>query len=207
VGYRNFKREIKRILPTKAWDRLFWIIKGRPIPPPHVVKQWIVKKYADRFNIRIMIETGTYYGDMVDSMRNHFASIHSIEVSEPLYQNAVKKFVGHNHICLYYGDSGYILPKILSNIKEPALFWLDAHYSGGETGRGDLDTPIMKELQYIFSHPIKNHVILIDDARSFTGQNGYPTLSQLREFVGEKYSNSIFDVKDDIIRIHEGVID
>ena len=28
-------------------------------------------------------------------------------------------------------------------------------------------------------HPIKTHVILIDDARDFTGRDGYPRLSSL----------------------------
>ena len=74
-----------------------------------------------------------------------------------------------------HGDSGEILPELLNNINEPILFWLDGHYSAGNTSKGSLNTPIIKELVTIFQHPIKQHIILIDDARLFNGADDYPT--------------------------------
>jgi len=61
----------------------------------------------------------------------------------------------------------------------------------------------MKELRRIFNHEIKNHVILIDDARFFIGKDNYPTLQELKEFVLKNYPKSTFNVEDDIIRICE----
>jgi hypothetical protein len=90
---------------------------------------------------------------------------------------------------------------ILSSINEPILFWLDGHYSGGETAKGEANTPILKELEFILRHPIKNHVILIDDARCFIGENDYPTLRELAVFVSGINNELNFTVENDIIRI------
>jgi hypothetical protein len=46
-------------------------------------------------------------------------------------------------------------------------------------------------------------VILIDDARCFTGENDYPTLDELKSFVAERKPNHKFSVEHDIIRIHK----
>lgn len=152
--------------------------------------------------MRIFIETGTYEGEMVAAMQKRFHTIHSIEIFEPLFRMAVEKFSGSKHIHLHHGDSEDLLPAILETVDEPALFWLDAHYSGEGTGRGHIDSPIIKELKWIFAHPVKDHVILIDDARQFLGKDGYPTLEELRAFVHRNHPRSAFIVKDDIIRIH-----
>ena len=47
-----------------------------------------------------------------------------------------------------------------------------------------------------------NHVILIDDVKDFTGDNGYPTIEELRSFVLQYRPGWIFEVKNGIIRIH-----
>mgnify|MGYP001369983704 CR=1 FL=1 len=43
-----------------------------------------------------------------------------------------------------------MLKNIIKNIDKPALFWLDGHYSGGVTGMGDNETPILEELEQIY---------------------------------------------------------
>lgn len=74
------------------------------------------------------------------------------------------------------------------------------YYSGGDTGKGELNTPIIKELEAIFANS-KKHTILIDDARCFNGTNDYPKINTLKEYVLEKNSKLLFNVKDDIIHI------
>ena len=61
----------------------------------------------------------------------------------------------------------------------------------------------MRELKCIFAHPVKNHVILIDDSRLFGKEDGFPTLNEIREFVGRNHPGAEFIVEDDIIRIHK----
>ncbi|HVU06303.1 MAG TPA: hypothetical protein VHE10_00685 [Candidatus Paceibacterota bacterium] len=156
--------------------------------------------YYSKFKPRVFVETGTYKGEMIDTMIRRFDAIYSVELSDALYADAVKKYANERHVKLFHGDSGVMLPKMLAEIQEPALFWLDAHFSGGETTRTDVDTPVEEELKVIFAHPVKNHVILIDDAREFVGKNNYPTLERV-----EKMATAAgygFEVKNDNIRIY-----
>ena len=194
-------RMIKKICYKKEYRK--WTLSGKPIPPPHMVKQIIVKAYAAQFGINIFVETGTYLGEMVGAVKYNFKRIYSIELSHELYENARKKFSKHKHISIVNGDSAEVLPEILKYVKEPCLFWLDGHYSGGNTAKGKKETPIMEELKQICAHPVKNHLILIDDAREFTGQNDYPTIESLWTFIGARLPGYEFDVQDDIIRIYK----
>jgi len=180
-----------------------WKKSGRPVPPPHLVKQRIVKEYARRFSMHTLIETGTYFGDMVYSTKDTFSRIFSIELDKALYERAKKRFSKFHHISIIQGDSSEMLPDILANITQPCLFWLDAHYSGGVTAKGKLETPSLLELHHILDHPIAEHVILIDDARCFVGKNDYPTIEDLRDFILKRRPGWVFYVKDDIIRIHK----
>jgi hypothetical protein len=140
---------------------------------------------------------------MVHAMRKTFSTIISFELDQTLAAQARERFANDNQIEIVQGDSGKLLGERLANINEPCLFWLDGHYSGGITARGTLETPIKNELAAILSHPIDGHVILIDDARCFTGENDYPTLDELRSFVAERKPNHKFSVEHDVIRIHK----
>jgi hypothetical protein len=59
------------------------------------------------------------------------------------------------------------LPKILAEINEPICFWLDAHSGAQKYARGQDDVPLLKELEIIKNHSVKNHIIAIDDAHLF----------------------------------------
>jgi hypothetical protein len=184
------------------WRLYFsWVINGKPVPPPHIVKQMAIKKYAKRYSILNFVETGTYKGDMVMAMSKTFKNIYSIELGEDYYQRAKERFTNQSHITILQGDSGEVLQELLLKIREPCLFWLDGHYSGGKTAKGAMDTPIRKELNHIFKHNLAlKHIILIDDAREFTGEGGYPTLNELNVFVKSAGYNN-FEIENDIIRI------
>jgi hypothetical protein len=178
-----------------------WIRNGRKGSPPHLIKQKIVRQYARQFNCNVLIETGTYLGDMVHAMRRVFREIHSIELSRKLFEQAQGRFAADPHIQLHNGNSGDILKALLPKLHEPCLFWLDAHYSAGITVKGNTDTPIEEELEHIFVHEFADrHVILIDDARTFDGRKDYPTI-QTVEARALKAGYHSFNVADDIIRI------
>jgi hypothetical protein len=185
----------------KTYER--WLRKGKPALVPHAVKQFAVKTFAKKYGIRVFIETGTYLGDMVAAVNHDFDRIYSIELSEDLFNQAAKKFAGYNHIAIVHGDSFQVMPEILRHIDIPCLFWLDGHYSSGNTEKEKKEASIMEELKQICAHPIKNHVILIDDARLFTGKNDYPTLECLRTFVESRLLYHEFDTQNDIIRIYK----
>jgi hypothetical protein len=170
-------------------------------PVPHAVKRRVVREYAQRCGARTLVETGTLMGDMIGAMARSFRELHSIELSDAYYAKAVARFAGKPHIHLHHGDSAVELPRIAAKLKERTLFWLDAHYSGASTARGDIDTPIVAELREIFRFNGLGHVMLVDDARCFDGTAGYPTIDEVRALVGSLNPAYAVEVAEDIIRI------
>jgi hypothetical protein len=178
-----------------------WISKGSPVPPPPLYKQLLVREYGKAYKIKILVETGTFLGEMILACHDNFDRIYSIELDKSLFVNATENFRSMGHIKILQGDSSVELPGVLSKIMLPALFWLDGHYSGGFTAKGKTNTPILKELTHIIRHPVKNHVILIDDARCFNGTEDYPSIEELKEMIDNNLPQSVFEVRNDIIRI------
>jgi len=68
-------------------------------------------------------------------------------------------------LVLLQGDSSERIKDILEEVNEPIAFWLDAH-AGSKEGysRGEVDCPLIQELELIKNHKIKNHFIAVDDA-------------------------------------------
>lgn len=177
-----------------------WGQNNFPVPPPHLYKQNTITEYQKNFKCSVLIETGTFRGEMVEAQKNNFEKIISIELATLFYERAKKKFAEDKHIQIFHGDSGQLLPGIVSELAESAIFWLDGHYSGGDTAKGDKECPILEEINAILVNSKFQHVLLIDDARCFIGKNDYPTISELSEFIKRYNSNYEIDVKHDIIR-------
>lgn len=193
---REIIEQLQKRKTLKHWERM-----GMPLPPPSLFKQETVKYYSKKFSITTLIESGTYLGDMVYATKDTFSQIISIELDEKLYKQAVERFSGFSSVSIIQGDSGELMPRILNGITKPCLFWLDGHYSEGVTAKGKLETPIVEELTHILNHSVAGHVILIDDARLFTGAKDYPSISALQEYVLARHPKCLFDVDKDIIRI------
>ena len=189
-------RIIRQNRKFKEWERC-----GRPAPPPHIVKQRTIREFAEKFGVKVLIETGTYYGDMVEAMKNYFDRIYSIELSNELYEQAKRRFADDDRIKIIHGDSGIELGKIIARLDQPVLFWLDGHYSAGETAKGDKDTPIYEELTHIFNSQQRGHVVIIDDARCFGTDAAYPSIDELIKFIKAKNPNATIEVENDSIRI------
>ncbi len=177
-----------------------WKKKGCPVPPPHIIKQNTIREYQEKYGPMVLVETGTYRGDMVETQKRRFKKIISIELGVELFKKAQKRFINDKNVVLVQGDSGKMLPGILTDINEPAIFWLDGHYSEWVTAKGDKDCPIFEELDAIFNSKKFNHVLLIDDARTFNGEGDYPTVEKLAEYIKSKNEKYQVEVKHDIIR-------
>lgn len=184
-------------------DYWYWRLRGQPERTPHLVKQRTVIEYAQRYGTALLVETGTYYGEMVSAVKNYFPLIYSIEYDHELAQRARKKFARWPEIQILEGDSQTILPTLLKEISDPALFWLDAGYCGWAGVQGDQQR-LANELEVILDHPLKTHVILMDDARGLNGQNGAPTIEEIRRRIELKVPRRKVEVKHDILRITLG---
>ncbi|RYF89078.1 MAG: hypothetical protein EOO03_06885 [Chitinophagaceae bacterium] len=177
-----------------------WNDKGRPAPAPHSHKQQVIAGYQKLHNINVLVETGTFMGDMVEAQKNNFKKIISIELSEQLFEKARQRFAGDARISIVQGDSGRVLHGIMKDLNQPAIFWLDGHYSAGATARGDKDCPIFEEVDAIFAGADLPHVLLVDDARLFIGTGDYPTVEELTAYIQQKNAQYKVEVKDDVIR-------
>lgn len=191
-------RPLKQRIEVSRWER-----SGRPVPPPSKIKQQIVASYAERFGPRVLVETGTYLGDMIHAIKDRFDRVYSVELDPHLHARAVRRFARWPHVKLLRGDSGEVLARVLAELDQPALFWLDAHYSGGITARAALDTPVARELELIMSHRVPNHVVLIDDARAFGVDSNYPSIGELERIVKARRPGWTVQVESDIVRLHE----
>jgi hypothetical protein len=182
----------------KKWKQL-----GSPFPVPHPIKNLLLLEYKRKYNLKCLIESGTYQGEMIDAMNTLFNELHTIELSSEYFNKAQIKFKNNPKITVYNGDSGNLLPEILKKIQLPILFWLDGHYSGDQTAKADVDTPIIKEIDAISSYKHRDKsVIIIDDARLFTKSGvgkDYPAILEFYRFTEKMLPCHRFSLKWDSI--------
>jgi hypothetical protein len=114
----------------------------------------------------------------------------TIELAEPLWLHAQSRFHSISSINCLLGDSRVVLPRVISELDAPALFWLDAHTSGGGTADSGRD-PVQDELDAIFSHSSFRHVVLIDDARGH----------HIGDIIARVPSSYRAEVRNDMVRI------
>lgn len=177
-----------------------WQAAGSPMPPPHIVKQGVIKDVQKETGITVLVETGTNLGAMVEAQKSRFEKVYSIELADVLYERAVERFKQDANVEIVHGDSSIMLPKVIQSIDQRIIFWLDGHYSGGETAKGAKDCPVYEELDAIFNDNAESHVILIDDARLFGQRSDYPSIEDLRTYLKGKSPDYSLEVKDDVIR-------
>ena len=123
-------------------------------------------KFNFEKHTRYFVETGCFYGFGIDiAIRSGFEFIKSIELADKYVEICRQKFANNPNVEIVKGDSGLILKDVISPINEGITFWLDGHCSMGDTAKGVSTYPIIEELTQIASHPIKSHVIYIDDIR------------------------------------------
>ena len=189
---------LRPMLERSAWRQ--WRKTQMP-PAPLALKAQIIRSYANKYGTRVFVETGTFFGDMLTALRDDFDALTSIELDVTLGAKARKRFHDEPKIRIIQGDSACKLPDVVAALDQPALFWLDGHFSGGVTAKGKADTPIVAELTTLFSAKPINHVILIDDARLFGIALDYPSIAAINELVQTHRPGWKMNVETDIIRL------
>jgi hypothetical protein len=130
-----------------------------------------ITQIRNKFNINTFIETGTLWGAGVDyALASGFERIISIEINETLANSAKNKYINEPRVTIIQGNSSLVLVDILKNIKEPVLFWLDAHFPGADANlaayKTELDAaenvPLEAELN-IISQRLYKDIIICDD--------------------------------------------
>jgi hypothetical protein len=163
----------------------------------------VIRSIASEHSVKIFFETGTYIGNTVFGVKDAFEKVYSVELSKELAKLARERFANEPKVKIINSDSSNAIKSFLKDLTEPAVFWLDAHYSTGITAMGKKQTPIREELEAILKHSIKGHHILIDDVKDFNGQNDYPTATEIIEMVKEiGYGRYQVQIEGEVFRIY-----
>jgi hypothetical protein len=185
-------------------DYWYWKLRPQPKRSPHLVKQRALLEYARRYSLRTLVETGTYYGVMVEALRGKFDRVDSIESLPELARAAALKFQRYPHVRILEAESQIAIPQILQTLTAPAIFWLDAGYYTWD-GLHRNKQRLAMELQAILGDRIADHVVLIDDASTLkfrVGDNPEPeNIRELKENLSSVYPARRVDIVNDIVRI------
>lgn len=191
----------KGLLPTiDEKNAKFVFIRSRE-PESMSLENQFLKMLHTTIDASFFLETGTCLGHTTELASAIFTSkqhknprVHSIELSESLFNKAKEKFKNNKNICLYKGDTVQVLPEILKKVDDKPIIFLDAHFSMGETAQGSVNTPIINELEIIKQSKFNNAILIIDDIRMFylpisdvkgTFIDGYPSLNMIVEKILE----------------------
>lgn len=110
----------------------------------------------DEFQIKTVIETGTFKGNTTAFFGSVFNTVHTIEVDPIFYSESLAFLEPYSNIICHLGSSPVVLKEILPSLaNERVLFYLDAHWLA--------DWPLMNELKQISKTHKNNCIIVVDD--------------------------------------------
>jgi hypothetical protein len=169
--------------------------------------QEITIELAKLNNSKVFIETGTLHGGTTRWAANHFDSVHTIERAENLYDLHSSELAQIPAVTPHLGDSRQILPHILAQMgQQRCVFWLDGHWSGGETAGAEDECPLLDELACLSGR--QDDIILIDDARLFLcvppqphNPAQWPTIAEIISALPVSTQAPFVQVVDDVIFI------
>jgi hypothetical protein len=132
---------------------------------PSLTPEFLAELKAELSDFPTFVETGTYEGGTIFAMEPCFDKLYTIEFSEKYHEAAKAKYSG-DKISFLLGDSGVLMSSLVSELTTNAIFFLDGHWSSGDTGRGAKDVPLAEELAAIAAFP-NTAIVIIDDFRLF----------------------------------------
>jgi hypothetical protein len=110
----------------------------------------------DEYNIRTVVETGTFKGNTTAFFGSCFDTVHTIEIAPIFYEESSAYLKSFANVHCHFGSSPDVLNEILPSMSnEPVLFYLDAHWYE--------DWPLLNELAEISKTHKDNCIIVIDD--------------------------------------------
>lgn len=180
---KNLLRPVFQSFSARFLEGLEWRRRQYGAPSPRLIKQQVLLRNG--FPNATWVETGTFLGETTKFLSRSAKQVYSVEPEPKLFARAQKKFENVKNIKILNGTSEAIFPELLPSLNGPVNFWLDGHYSAGNTFKGQKDTPVVEELSAIQENlnRLSNVCVLIDDLRCFNPQLAdyvhYPKLDYL----------------------------
>jgi hypothetical protein len=154
-----------------------------------LLREHMIGPYAD---ISTIVETGTCRGEGTQVMAAHFDRVYTIELDPTLHAATQARLgeAGCDNITFIQGDSATELKVLVNALDGPAVFFLDAHWSGDATvdwessdwkgyglntaHAGDSEqpdshaqVPLAEEFDAIANHFPHRAIIYVDDMDKF----------------------------------------
>lgn len=159
----------------------------------------------DRLDLKRCVETGTFRGITARALADVFEEVITIELSEKLHRAAINGPLRRlSNVRALQGHSARLLAE-LADPECAALYFLDGHWSGGDTSGADDECPVLEELAAIGAgNP--SDVIVVDDARLYTSApppphraEQWPSLMEVSDAIRAEHRNHIVTVLGDQI--------
>lgn len=104
------------------------------------------------------IETGTHLSGAAEILAAISNRVVSLEPSSHYYAFAIKRRSGFSNLEVINKSSEEFFGVLIQSLSGTLCFWLDGHYSGGETFRVASDAPLIRDWfvqkALIVHHPI-----------------------------------------------------
>jgi tRNA U34 5-methylaminomethyl-2-thiouridine-forming methyltransferase MnmC len=120
-----------------------------------------IKKIAP--NYRVAVETGLWKGEQLEVIAKCFDKTFGIEL-DAHYAEVSRKRVPSATV--YCGDTAKLLPIVSQEMKEPSVFFLDAHYCKLEPPIAKSEFPLWDELKTINARNLPD-IVIVDDVHTF----------------------------------------
>ena len=151
-------------------------------PADHAKRRHLLRIFRARKH-QVLVESGTYLGGTVAFMLPHARKIVSVEIEPSLYEEARRRFADDPKVELHLGDAAELIPELVAGVDEPALIWLDGHFTGGvNTVRGEAVEPAPGILESLGRLNLpRGTTVVVDDLRLFGRGDGFPQLDELAQ--------------------------
>src|SRR5262249_43784864 len=143
---------------------------------------------ARRTAARYLIETGTFRGVTAARCAGNFHRVITIELNATLASLSRQYLRRYRNVTVIQGDAVDLLASVVADPDcTEAVVFLDGHFSGGITAKGNVPEPAILELEILSKFREKICGIVIDDFRCFGAGADVPTKSRLVACIEESF--------------------
>lgn len=162
---------------------------GRVAAPADRAKRRFLLRLFKQRRHTLLVESGTFLGGTIDYFLPHARRIISVEIEPELHQAARTRFASSPSVELLLGDAMEVIPRVLAEVTDPPLVYLDGHFTGGVNEQpGQFIEPapgILRKLGEVGLPP--GTTIVVDDLRLFGRGDGFPALDELTAAAHESF--------------------